>query len=127
MKDWDEWRTRYQRWIRTMREPSKRLKSVPSVGLIVATPKTQIYLPAYTDGGWQDGKPVRASIGTNPVLIRIPALKIRERYLLLDGVHRLTDLKPAFVLIDYAEFTASDMTYWMDTFNVYWQRWAKSG
>ena len=125
LKDFDEWWGRYRRWIIVMREPSKILKRPPTIGLHIATKQDKMFLPHYEKGGWQDGKPIPVTIGDQPMLIRIPALKIGDRFLILDGVKRLRDRKPAFVLLDYAEYAKGDQFQWIDTYNVYWQRWAK--
>ena len=124
MRDWNEWKTRYKPWIRVLKESSKRLRRTPKVGLLVVDNKTKMFLPHYLSGGWQDGRPMLMSVGNHPALIRIPAVKLRERYLILDGIHRLMEFRPAFVLLDYVEFLGTDAHYWLDTYNVYWRKWA---
>ena len=125
MSSWKEWRKRYKHWIRTMFEPSKKLRRTPKVGLLLASSTTKMYLPHYKHGGWQDGIPVQIKNGSNLVLVRLPAVKIGDRFLLLDGVHRMKELKPAMVLLDWVEYAKGDETCWLDLFNSQWRKWAK--
>lgn len=119
---WEEWATRYKRHIRVFAQTA-RLKHKPKVGLSVAS--GPIYIPWYDTGDWIDGKPKSVTVGTTTRLVRLPALSVGGRFLVLDGVHRLTELRPAFVLLDWIKPVKSDLVYFLDMHNPTWKRWAK--
>lgn len=119
---WADWKKRYRRHIRVSCEPD-RVKHTPKVGLSVAS--SDIWMTWYDKGGWQDGVPRKVSIGTETRLIRIPVLRVKGRLLALDGMHRLTELRPAMVLMDWIEPRVSDLIYFTDMHNTYWRKWSK--
>ncbi len=111
-----EWKKRYQSDIRTAVkwDGIKRGKC----GLIVANKDTKMYLPWYNGKHWMDGEPQRVEIGNKLRLVRLPALKVKDEYLILDGCHRMTELKPMLVLLDWLE--TPNMRYFVEMRNEYW-------
>ncbi len=113
-----DWRSHYRRQIGVMIWLSS-LKKVKT-GLHVCTPDTELYLPKYKAA--RDplaAKPKQIAIGDRPILIRIPAVKVGPRFLILDGCHRLNDLRPGLVVLDYVEPTKRQRRAFMDL-NVDW-------
>lgn len=89
----------------------------PRMGLTVLQPGEQVDLVWYRDGDWRDGEPRKAKTGNMPALARLPAVKLGKRFLVLDGCHRLSEVKPAFVLLDWFEPSREDRVYITDLFN----------
>ena len=101
--------------------------------------------------GWMDGKPVKWELGKNLVMLRLPAIKIlkwsdyfhdknyadkqgKEKeiqykasrkgkwvYLVPDGCHRLTELKPSLVILDWVQIREDDKRYFYDFYNEFWR------
>lgn len=116
--NYQQWKQRYKSSIRISIELGKIKR--PKTGFLVADEKTNLKLCWYKKGNYRDGEIKKASIGNKNVLIRIPAIKINDEYLVIDGCHRLTQLKPRFILIDYIEPKKEDLRYISDCFNDYW-------
>jgi len=112
-----QWRKRYKSDIRVSVKWD-RVK-IKQCGIIKADKKTKILLPWYgKNRSWMDGSPKKIKIGTDLRLIRIPALKIcKDDFLVLDGCHRLTELNPSIVIIDW--ITTKDTRYFVDIRNEY--------
>lgn len=89
------------------------------VGLKIADINTFIY---HANGNSQEML-TRYNIRdkTNPIIVRIPALRVYDSYLAMDGNHRLRELKPSIVIIDYIKVTKKTIKYSQDLSNVHWQ------
>jgi hypothetical protein len=92
--------------------------SKPTMGLVLLTTGAKVDIVWYMKGDWRDGKPRTISVGENTAIIRVPAVKKRDgQLLLLDGCHRLTELKPAVVIVDWFQPNSKDRVYITDLFN----------
>lgn len=109
-----EWKRRYRGVIRISCSLKRIMKAVP--GLHLATKQTRMYLVHYDHGDWRDGTPQRVSVGTTPMLVRIPAIKVGNAFLLIDGCHRMK-MNPAFVVLDYLDLPVSERKYVTDLYN----------
>ncbi len=94
----------------------------PKVGLTLSLDgRPELSMPWYSGGDWRDGRPRMAPRGRAPALIRIPAVRVDGRLLALDGCHRLTELRPRMVVVDWFEPTKHDRRYLNDLFNYAWR------
>ena len=109
-----QWKRRYQGVIRISCSLKRIRKALP--GLHLSTKQTKMYLVHYDKGDWRDGIPEKVSIGTTPMLVRVPAIKVGTAFLLLDGCHRLKT-GPAFVVLDYLDVPMSERKYITDLYN----------
>lgn len=64
-----------------------------------------VYVPWYEGGSWLSGnEPQRVRPGLGGGVLVAPALHIRdEKYILLDGCHRATEVKPLVLVLDYID------------------------
>jgi len=115
---WQEWKFRYFSDIRTNHELSS-LKD-PKTGLLIAGEDTEMYIPHYKKGNWRYGVPKQVYTGKTPVLLRAPAVKYNGKYLLLDNVHRVSLLHPAFLLLDWVEVKPKERKYVTDLIGDFW-------
>lgn len=118
-----DWKRRYGGSIRISCS-LKRIKKAVS-GLCLATKQTKMYLVHYDNGDWRDGKPKKVKIGIAPMLIRVPAIKIGDIFLLIDGCHRMKN-SPMFVVLDYLDLPESERKYITDLYNPMFMRRVKS-
>ena len=80
-----------------------------------------LWMPWYKDGDWRDGRPRRVPPGRTNAIVRVPAVLARNgQYLVLDGCHRLTQLRPRVVVVDWFHPAKSDRRYMNDLFNEFW-------
>jgi hypothetical protein len=119
-----QWKQRYQGVIRISCSLMRIRKALP--GLHLATKQTKMYLVQYDKGDWRDGIPQKVSVGTTPMLVRVPAIKVGKAFLLIDGCHRLKT-GPAFVVLDYLDVPASERNYLTDLYNPNLNRMTRSG
>lgn len=129
LKDPRAWQARYQGQVRCSVEWSA-MKNRGKVGLVVADPKrTQLWYPWYTRGSWRAGEPRCAKWkGTGHALVRIPAVCLSgpgEKYLLLDGNHRILELDPCFVMLDVYYPTKDTWWVFTDLLNKNYREWRK--
>lgn len=110
--DWNEFKLTYKKDVRVIFFWDK-IKN-PKTGITFADQSTDIFLPKYTNGDWTDGEPISVVMGKGGALVRIPAIKVREGYFVLDGVHRLLELKPRYIVIDWIELSEKDKRYSVD-------------
>jgi len=75
----------------------------------------------YRKGDWRDGEPRKMCPGKVLALVRLPAVKWHGRFLILDGCHRMTEVQPAIVLLDWFQPRLRDSVYLNDLFNRYHQ------
>lgn len=118
-----EWKFRYLSDIR-IGILWKNLKDV-NVGILLVK-NHQIYLPKYgKDKSWMNGKPIKVNEGKRLILVRLPAIRIKNKYLILDGYHRLKNLKPKLIILDYLRLSQSQYRYIIDLYNEYWMGYIK--
>ena len=117
------WKQRYGTATRISRD-FKRIRKA-KVGIKLADRETEMYLVHYTKGDWRDGEPKRAQIGSRLMLCRLPAVKVGNKFLVIDGMHRLGE-RPAMVILDYLILPRSERVYITDLFNKFWQEQTKS-
>jgi len=98
----------------------------PKVGLHLLGPEELLALPWYKDGDWRDGQPRLIKPGSVLAVVRIPAVLWKGTFVALDGCHRLSEVRPAMVLIDYFVPRERERVYITDLFNRYMGR-GKSG
>lgn len=112
---WDEFVRRYSGSI----QPTVIWKKIvaPHVGLTILAPGQSIDLVWYKGGDWRDGEPRHVRPGKAKALIRIPAVKVKRKLIALDGCHRLTQLRPQIVLVDWFSPRHQDRVYINDLFN----------
>ena len=124
LKSVKEWLTRYRGSIRCVVEVDA-MKHGGKVSLVHAQPgEHSLWLPWYKKGTWRTGIPKQAKwTGKNLILTRIPAvaLKTKNHFLLVDGCHRITELNPAFVLLDVYHPTVETRRAFTDLFNWNWK------
>ena len=112
------WKRRYGSATRISRD-FRRIKKA-KVGIKLADKETEMYLVHYKNGDWRDGEPKRAQIGPSLMLCRVPAVKVGDKFLIIDGTHRLGE-RPAMVILDYLILPKSEWVYITDLFNKFWQ------
>lgn len=116
--DIDQWRGIYQSAISVCIKWDKI--KVIKVGIKMLNLDDIVYLPHYKNGDWIDGTPETISPGDNLALIRIPGLKVNGKYIIFDGCHRIKQLKPKIVIIDYIETNKKSHKYFIDLHNPFW-------
>ena len=108
------WKTFQQRYISSIRVSSdiKRIRPV-SIQLIQAAKQTPLFSVWYNQGDWREGSQRCLHVGENFALVRIPAVKLvgEKRILVLDGMHRITQLHPRIILLDLITIKRSDAIY----------------
>ena len=114
----EQWKQVYKSKIRILWK-MKALRKI-RCELIRAEKTTKMYAPWYDDGDWMDGKPKRLSLGNKNTVIRLPALRIADKYLILDGNHRINELHPNTVFLDYLDLEKKDYKYFVDLHNPFW-------
>ena len=114
---WKEWKVWYKSDIRVSVRWEKLKKA--KVGLALADAGTVMFLPWYAGGAnWLDDKPpLRAHVGNKDCIVRVPALKLKKGYLILDGCHRITELKPKLIYLDWIE---ADKRCFVDLRSLFW-------
>ena len=112
------WKLRYGTATRISRD-FRRIRKA-KVGIKLADRETEMYLVHYKNGDWRDGEPKRAQVGSALMLCRLPAIKAGNKFLVIDGTHRLGE-RPAMVILDYLILPRSEWVYITDLFNRFWQ------
>ena len=112
------WKRRYGTATRISRD-FRRIRKA-KVGIKLAHKETEMYLVHYKNGDWRDGEPKRAQVGSVLMLCRLPAVKVGDKFLIIDGTHRLGE-RPAMVILDYLILPKSEWVYITDLFNKFWQ------
>lgn len=120
---WESWKLTYLPQIKPIFKYSK-IKN-PILGIKIATKKDKLYSPWYDKGGLLKGKPKQVKTGGSMVICSIPCVKVKNRYLILDYNHRLTDLKPWAIILDYIQLKPHQYKYVKDFDNKYWKKWLK--
>ncbi len=111
-----EWKREYSSNIRVVVD-FKKLGKI-KVGMKLCDGETEFVLPWYKGKSWKDGEPEIVKIGDGRSLVRLPAIKLEDnKFFMPDGCHRLTTLKPRFVVLDYLE--VEKLRYFTDLHNRY--------
>jgi len=77
-----------------------------------------LQLPWYEKGSWADGETRSTRLGKNFILVRLPAIKLGgNEFFILDGCHRLIELMPGLIIIDYMILNKNDYKYVIDLYN----------
>lgn len=116
----DQWRGTYQSTIRIIICWEK--VKVTNLGVDLLCKNKEIFIPNYKDGDWRDGKPNKITPGKKLALVRLPALKIEKDFFCFDGYHRMTQLKPRMVILDWIEVSKKSYVYFTDMLNPYWRK-----
>lgn len=115
---WPEWKAYYFSDIRANHQLG--ILKNPKTGIALATPETEIFLPWYKKGDWRYGIPKKLTPGNNLILLRVAAVKYKGHFLAMDSIHRLTNLKPAIIVIDWVEVKESERKYVTDLITDFW-------
>lgn len=115
---WAGFKKRYSSSIRISSELNK-IKPL-SVDLMIADKHMNLYGVWYDNGNWRNGENKIINIGDNYTIVRIPAFRIEKdnNFLIVDGMHRATQLKPMFILMDVVSIKNSDKVYINDM--IFW-------
>jgi hypothetical protein len=116
---WNEWQFQYLSDIRVNHE----LRSVknPKTGILLTDEDTQVFLPHYEKkGNWRYGKPKKLKLGKRLIVVRSPAVRYKGKYLLLDSVHRVTQLEPKMLILDWVEIKESQRKLVTDLITDFW-------
>ena len=116
---WAEWKAEYLQYIRADLKVDKIRKI--DVGVILVGENTSVYVVKYPKGSWHDSAPQCVKVGPNLYLVRLPAVKVGTKYLILDGVHRLEWLQPRLIILDFIEPRVKDRCYFTDLFGPFWR------
>lgn len=114
-----KWIERYRSSIRVICNPKKCTKA--TCELLPMTEKMEVYGVWYSGGNFMDGKPKRLKLGNSLTLARIPAIGFGNRYLIVNGMHRMTDIKPRWVLLDVLRLSLGEEKYFIDLQNNFWK------
>lgn len=118
---WRQLRKRYEGAVRPVIVWDK-IKSPPT-GMRVLRAGDELKLVWYEGGTWRDGAPrTFTAPGSKPVLIRIPAVKVDGMLLAVDGCHRLVEMQPMFVIVDWFAPRTAERVYINDLFNPHLRR-----
>lgn len=118
---WKQFMRRYSGSIRANTSNWRKINS-PEMGLCLVDSNTKLNLIWYKGGDWRDGKPIKWRIGTEHCIVRIPAVLVDGVFVVLDGCHRLTELKPSVVFVDWFRPSKKERVYLTDLFNAEYQK-----
>lgn len=84
-----------------------------------------IFFPFYKGKmGWRGGKPKHVTPGECQCLVRAPAVDVGDQYVLLDGTHRIRELRPELIILDCLKpRRKSQFRAFVDCWNESWQPW----
>ena len=98
-----------------------KIKNVKTGIKVYSDKEDIIYLCKYKKGDWRDGKPVKyeRKINKNIAVVRVPAINIKDTniYVTLDGNHRLTEVNPSYIIMDYMVIDKSNFMYVTELYN----------
>lgn len=77
-----------------------------------------LFLPKYKDNFVNSPplKPINTYKKAEPIIVRVPAIRIDENYYICDGMHRITQLKPVYIIVDYLVPDFKDLKAFMDAY-----------
>lgn len=114
---WESWKIEYVPGIRVVWNKSK-INPVRVFSLLVYNNSdADVFLVKYAAGDWMGGgKLEKWKPGKNELLVRCPAVMIhlQQNILILDGVHRILDLKPRALILDVIAITEKESCYFSD-------------
>jgi hypothetical protein len=124
----ETWLAEYRRHIRVQVEWSRI--QIKAVEVLFYFPERQgvfrIFYPwsKHPDQSWMDSEEnQRVELGFKPLMIRAPALYVGDQnYLLLDCCHRIRDLNPVAIILDYLKVTPQSLNYFADLKNPFFQK-----
>lgn len=133
--DYKAWQARYRKHIRCMIWWDELKKPEPKVGrsyFLAPFRSDPIYAPAFEGKGeWRTRKPnkpveVHYTSFKGQRLIRAPALSVTNKqrfcgYLLLDGYHRIKELEPRLIVLDWIKIHPDQLCSIADTIGAWWQ------
>ena len=120
---WSVWKQRYESAIRISIDLNKIHPT--RVYLRQADDSSLLYGVWYRSGNWRDGRPRQfAYLVKQLAIVRVPAILVKppNKYLVLDGMHRLSTLKPSVVLLDVIDIPKKQWCYVSDLFNPFWSK-----
>jgi len=95
----------------------KKIKDA-STDIRLVEDKDLLYMPWYNKGSWVDGNIRTIKHGNNLILVRLPTVKIENnKFFILDGCHRLIELKPGLIILDVLYLNKDDYKYVIDLYN----------
>jgi hypothetical protein len=127
---WTDWQAKYRPHIRTRVIWDKIQRPAPKVGRTWVCDQRanfDIFYPWYKSGGdWRDRDPLVVDLSrlTNDVVVQVPALLVNTDILLLDGNHRVRDLRPRVLIIDWIDVGLKRCRYFSDCYaESHMERW----
>ncbi|RJQ27032.1 hypothetical protein C4577_01800 [Candidatus Parcubacteria bacterium] len=120
--DWVQWQAYYRGHIRCVVDWEMLVGTKPIVGRYWwsnESDKIEVYFPWYTNGNWRCGSPKKVSLGKNDVIVSIPVVAFdnNKKFLVLDGCHRVRDLKPRIIVLDYVSVKKDKLCAFTDLLN----------
>ena len=149
MKTIKQFYQRYHGCIRVQMPWSVLLKHKFGVQTGYVLPEDLVYIPNYEYGtkkhvytgvveaSWKTGSRKPWKLGDELAIARVPALRVQRvvtknkspkqgEYFVLDGFHRLFEVKPCMVVIDFIDITnPADAKMFTDMHNEDWRPWAQ--
>ncbi len=92
---------RYKRDVRTMIHWG--MLKHQETGIKVLCEGDTVYLTRWDEGkgNFSFDSPQRLVLGSAPIFVRVPGFKAQDVFFLVDGTHRILELAPAMILVDY--------------------------
>lgn len=120
--DWIQWQAIYRGHIRCVVDWEMLVGYTPTIGRkwwLDNSDKIEVFYPWYTKGNWRYGLPKKVSLGNNDVIVSIPVVQFdnSKKFLVLDGCHRIRDLKPRIIVLDYISVKKEKLCAFTDLFN----------
>jgi hypothetical protein len=131
--DYKAWQAQYRKHIRCMIWWKELSEPTPELGRSLymggfSSDRLRLYYPWFQDKGeWRTRKmnvpkSVLLEEFKGDRLIRVPGLRVPDRgILVLDGAHRLRDLEPLIVVVDWIQVTKDRLCSIADTIGAWWQ------
>ena len=108
------WKLFKKIYLSSIRVNSDVAKITPvKLEVILADDKMKLFGVWYSKGSWRDGKQKKLKIGSKNILVRLPAFRIKgsDNILVVDGMHRVADLKPKMIVLDLVTIRKSDAIF----------------
>ena len=115
---WRKWLIKYKNEIRCIVD-WERLSSFET-GIVAFSKfqKKEVFHCWYKNGSWMNGENKRVSISSNALIsITVPAIKFGEKYIILDGNHRISIFKPGIIYLDYIDLDEENSSCFGDLLN----------
>lgn len=104
---WEKWHATYRKGIRVavmwnrIRKKKPRMIKLDWNWYQSKKNFALAYHPWYTGGDYATGKAKRVQLGSTSAMIRVPSLRHPKGWLVLDGNHRIKDIRPDTLILDY--------------------------